>query len=84
MGEEQLLTQLLERSTMYYSTRRPEELGEFNWVVDAKGNTQTPNEWEQWWSKFIPLALQTRSFQQPFKQIPLGDYSHMERFETEA
>jgi hypothetical protein len=44
----------------------------------------TPTEWEEWWSKFILPALQTRSFSKPFKHLPLGDYSHLARFETEA
>jgi hypothetical protein len=53
---------ILEYGTMYYATRRPTELGKFNWVIDAKGNMEKPNEWEEWWSKFIFPVLQTRSF----------------------
>lgn len=79
-----LIWRVLEFSTMYFSTRRPEELGSFHWVVDAKGTEEKPTNWEVWWSKFILPALQTKSFSEPLKQLPLGDYSHMERFETEA
>ena len=77
---------VLEYGTMYYATRRPTELGKFNWVIDAKGNMEKPNEWEDWWSKFIFPVLQTRSFTRPFRQLPdgIGDYSHLKRFETEA
>jgi hypothetical protein len=77
---------ILEYGTMYYATRRPTELGKFNWVIDAKGNMEKPNEWEEWWSKFIFPVLQTRSFTRPFRQLPdgIGDYSHLKRFETEA
>jgi len=82
----EFIFELLEFSTMYYAARRPEELGKFNWVIDAKGNMENPNEWEQWWSKFILPVLQTRSVARPFRQLPdgLGDYSHLARFETEA
>jgi len=77
---------ILEYGTMYYATRRPTELGKFNWVIDAKGNMEKPNEWEAWWSKFIFPVLQTRSFTRPFRQLPvgIGDYSHLKRFETKA
>jgi hypothetical protein len=80
----ELVAKVIEDGTMYYSTRRPVELGKFNWVIDAKGTMDTPTEWEEWWSKFLLPALQTRSFGKPFKHLPLGDYSHLARFETEA
>ena len=80
----ELISRIIEQSTMYFSTRRPEELGNFTWVIDAKGNLGTPNEWEEWWSQVIMPFLQTRWFRKPFGQIPIGDYSHMERFEVDA
>jgi len=77
---------ILEYAAMYYATRRPAELGKFNWVIDAKGNMEQPNQWENWWSKFIFPVLQTHSFARPFRQLPagIGDYSHLRRFETKA
>jgi hypothetical protein len=83
----EMIFELLEFATMYYAAdRRPDELGKFNWVIDAKGTMDKPNEWEEWWSKFIFPVLQTRSVARPFRQLPdgLGDYSHLARFETEA
>jgi hypothetical protein len=82
----EFIFRILEYGTMYYATRRPTELGKFNWVVDAKGNMEKPNEWEEWWSKFIFPVLQTRSLTRPFRQLPdgIGDYSHFKRFETNA
>jgi hypothetical protein len=61
-------------------------LGKFNWVIDAKGNMEQPNKWEEWWSTFIFPVLQTRSFTRSFSQLPagIGDYSHLKRFETQA
>jgi hypothetical protein len=80
----ELLYRLIEFATMYFSTRRPQELGAFNWVIDAKGTLETPTEWEQWWSLAIMPFLQSRSFRVPFKHLPLGDYSSLSAFETEA
>jgi hypothetical protein len=81
----EFIFELLEFATMYYAARRPEELGKFHWVIDAKGTMDKPNEWEEWWSSFIFPVLQTRSFARPFRQLPegVGDYSHLARFETE-
>jgi hypothetical protein len=79
----EFIFEVLEYGTMYYATRRPEELGKFNWMIDAKGNMEKPNEWEDWWSKFIFPVLQTRSFTRPFRQLPVGDYSHLKRFPRE-
>jgi hypothetical protein len=73
--------QLIEHGTMYFSQRRPEELAQFHWVIDAKGDRDTPTSWEQWWSTFIMPRLQNDALHEPFMQIPAGDYSHMRRFE---
>lgn len=79
----QLIRTVIELAGMYYSQRRPGELGQFNWVVDAKGTLDTPTEWELWWSTIIMGVLQTMTIREPIKAIPVGDYSHMKRFEME-
>lgn len=76
------LPAVLEMGMMYFSTRRPQELGAFHWMVDAKGNMDTPTDWEDWWSKMILPFTETRGFTEPLRQLPIGDYSHMKRFET--
>jgi hypothetical protein len=53
-----LIDRVLEHGTMYYSQRRPEELANFHWVIDAKGDNSIPTPWEQWWTMFIKPALQ--------------------------
>lgn len=73
---------VLEMGMMYFSTRRPQELGAYHWVVDAKGNMDAPTDWEDWWSKMILPFTETRGFTQPLRQLPIGDYSHTKRFET--
>jgi hypothetical protein len=76
----ELMRTILEHSTLYYSQRRPKELANFHWVVDGKGDTDTPTPWEKWWSMFIKPALQTKFAINPIASIKCGDYSHMTRF----
>jgi hypothetical protein len=38
----ELISRIIELSTMYFSTRRPEELGNFTWVIDAKETLARP------------------------------------------
>ena len=77
------LPRLIEQSVNYFSMRRPEELTSFHWLIDAKGNTDEPTSWEEWWSTIILTFMETRGFKEPFKLLPIGDYSQFKRFETE-
>ncbi|MGM4905903.1 hypothetical protein AB8B21_07520 [Tardiphaga sp. 866_E4_N2_1] len=76
----ELMRTILEHSTLYYSQRRPKELSNFHWVVDAKGDNEVPTPWEKWWSMFIKPALQSKFAVNPLASIKCGDYSHMDRF----
>jgi hypothetical protein len=77
----ELIDRVLEHATMYYSQRRPEELGNFHWVIDAKGDNSIPTPWETWWTMFIKPALQSKMARDPMGSLKIGDYSHMKRFE---
>lgn len=79
----ELVWSVLEWGTMYLSTRLPKELESFHWVVDAKGDGDEPTDWEKWWSSVILPILQTKSFTDPMKQLDVGDYSHMARFDAQ-
>jgi hypothetical protein len=76
----ELVSTVIEHGTMYYSQRRPEELANFHWVIDAKGDNSIPTPWEQWWTTFIKPALQTKFAHDPMGSLKIGDYSHMQRF----
>lgn len=76
-----LAKRLIDHGTMYFSQRRPKELAHFHWVIDAKGDQGLPTAWEQWWSQFIMPWLQNNALAEPFSLLPVGDYSHMKRFE---
>ncbi|MCK1412531.1 hypothetical protein IVB55_05740 [Bradyrhizobium sp. CW4] len=78
-----LAKRLINHGTMYFSQRRPEELAHFHWVIDAKGDQHTPTKWEQWWCEFVMPWLQHGAVDDPFMMLPIGDYSHMKRFEGE-
>lgn len=77
----ELIDRVIEHGTMYYSQRRPEELANFHWVIDAKGDNSIPTPWENWWATFIMPALQSKMARDPIGSLRIGDYSHMKRFE---
>ncbi|WP_173509485.1 hypothetical protein [Sinorhizobium psoraleae] len=69
-------------ANLYYSFRRPKELGEYHWVIDAK-NRDKVTAWEDWWSTVILPMIESRSFREPFAAAEGGDYRAHERFRTE-
>jgi hypothetical protein len=77
----ELIRTVLEHGTLFYCQRRPEELANFHWVIDAKGDNSIPTPWEKWWTTFIKPALQTKMAHKPLASIKIGDYSHMQRFQ---
>lgn len=76
-----LIQNILELAPMFFSQRRPEELGGFHWMIDAKGEGNTPTDWEQWWVQFILPVIQSRTLSEPIQSLPIGDYSFMKRYE---
>ncbi|MET4316266.1 hypothetical protein [Bradyrhizobium sp. RT5a] len=76
----ELVRTVIEHGTMYYSQRRPDELANFHWIIDAKGDNSIPTPWEKWWTMFIKPALQTKFAHDPIASLKIGDYSHMKRF----
>jgi hypothetical protein len=56
----------INESIMYFAQRRPRELAEFEWTIDAKDpNRVTPHE--QWWLDTLGPLLESRSRREPFK-----------------
>lgn len=74
-----LIPRLIEHGTLYYSQRRPQELGSFHWVADAKEKGRI-TEWEDWWSFVVMPMLQAKSLREPMAMFDQGDYSYFERF----
>ena len=76
-----LVQTAIQHATLYFCQRRPEELGQFHWVIDGKDKDRK-TDWEDWWSSTIMPFLQSRSLREPFSRVQGGDYSFFERFET--
>lgn len=75
----EVLHRLIGHVTMYFCQRRPWELGAFAWIVDGKDPTAV-TKWETWWSQYAQGALATMSKRRPAPMLPIGDYSHYDRF----
>ena len=77
-----LIERIVDHATLYYSQRRPQELGAFHWVADAKEATRI-TDWEEWWSFVVMPMLQSKSLRNLMAMFAEGDYSHFERFSAE-
>jgi hypothetical protein len=51
---------------MYFSQRRPRELANFEWIIDAK-DPMGPTSQEDWWRTVIGPMLESKSISEPFK-----------------
>jgi hypothetical protein len=76
----QLLSSVLQTATIYHAFRFPPELGQFDWVIDAKDKAITTME--KLWSSLLLPILQTQGFTEPFIQVIEGNYRAFERFEV--
>jgi hypothetical protein len=72
----QHIKRILQNSTLYYSQRIPEELGNFVWVVDAKNNNNAKTPFEELWSTLLLPILDSNS---PLHVLDEGDYSYLEK-----
>jgi len=54
-----------EYAALYFSQRRPKELGEFRWLIDAKDPTKISNQ-EEWWRDTLGPLTESHSRQKPF------------------
>ena len=68
---------------LYFAQRRPEVLGNFEWIVDGKDPARV-TRWEAWWSYYARGALSTRSRNHPAPYLEGADYSHFARFDGAA
>jgi hypothetical protein len=74
----EVMHRLIGYVTMYFSQRRPSELGSFEWIVDGKDKIKV-TEWEKWWSYYARGALSTMSKTRPSPILEQGDYSFYKR-----
>jgi len=78
-----MLTKLISRSayhsTLYYAQRKPAELRNFEWIIDAKDKELTP--YEKWWRVVVLPFLQSISIREPwpFVKMPSFNYKYFDR-----
>jgi hypothetical protein len=75
----EVLHHLIGHMKMFYSQRRPAELGAFSWIVDGK-DPLSVTKWEKWWSHYAQGALATMSKSRPAPRLDGADYSFYDRF----
>ena len=73
-----LIAEVLNIATLYYVQRRPQELGRFEWMVDAKDKSRTP--YEDLWLNMICPVLMSKSLSSPVMLLKGADYSAFQGF----
>jgi hypothetical protein len=76
----ELVARAVEETTMYFAQRRPRELADFEWTIDAKDPLRISTQ-ERWWQDALAPSLESRSLREPmcFVQAPDFDYRYFER-----
>jgi len=59
-----LMHRVIGHTTLFFSQRKPETLGKFNWVIDGK-NPQKVTNWENWLEFYARGALASLSARDP-------------------
>jgi hypothetical protein len=69
-----------EEATLYFSQRRPRELAQFEWTIDAKDPRRTTTQ-EKWWRDTLAPLLESRSRRRPIRLVrgPAFDYRFLDR-----
>ena len=72
----QHINNILQNTTLYFSQRIPEELGNFVWIIDAKNNNNNKTPFEELWSTLLLPMLDGNS---SLRVLDEGDYSYLEK-----
>lgn len=79
MLQTDLIHRTLRHALLYYVQRDPEELGKFQWIVDAKQKGQATSV-EHWWEEILKPFLATLSIQEPHVVLEGADYKYLDKF----
>jgi hypothetical protein len=76
----ELVAWAVEEATMYFAQRRPRELADFEWTIDAKDPRRITTQ-EQWWRDALGPLQESRSRREPMRMVrdPAFDYRDFER-----
>lgn len=64
----ELTATVIERIAMYFSQRRPRELGRFRWIIDAKDPRRVTTQ-ENWWRDTLAPLQESRSRAHPLMRV---------------
>jgi hypothetical protein len=70
----ELIYTSIRSATLYFAQRRPEELGNIEWIVDRKDRSMTAME-ESWSTLILPMG-EFRFAKKPLGKLAGADYSH--------
>jgi hypothetical protein len=75
-----LIRSAINESIIYFAQRRPRELAEFEWTIDAK-SPDRPTPHEEWWLDTLGPLLESRSHREPFRLVdhPSFNYRFLDR-----
>ena len=74
----ELVNHVIQKSTLYYSQRKPRELADFHWTLDAK-DIRGVTDFEDWWSLAVMPMLQSMSMRKGLITLKEGDYRWFDR-----
>ncbi len=77
-----LIHKTLETAVNYYAQRFPQELGDFQWIFDAKDNAKV-NDYENTLTKIVLPLVQTYCIDRPFSSVEGFNYSYFEKYYIE-
>jgi len=64
-----------EELSLYFAQRKPKELGNFQWFIDAKDPTgETPQE--RWWKDVLGPLIESRSKRKPFSMVDSPNFNY--------
>jgi hypothetical protein len=81
-----LMHRVIGHTTLFFSQRKPETLGEFSWVIDGK-NPQKVTNWENWLEFYARGTLASLSARDPAprpnpKEGSLLDFTYFDKAHT--
>lgn len=70
-----LVTTVAEEATIYFSQRRPKEIGCFEWSVDAKDPLKETSQ-ERWWRDTLGPLLESHSVEDPMRFVQGDEFDY--------
>jgi hypothetical protein len=72
----ELVCSASEETAMYFAQRRPRELAEFEWTIDAAKDPKKITTYEKWWRDTLGPLLESRSRRDPMRLVRDPDFNY--------